>query len=46
LELLNARFPSLSVIGMYGNGEIAPLDGANHLYQYSAVMGLFATHRP
>jgi small ligand-binding sensory domain FIST len=26
---------------MYGNGEIGPLDGANHLFQYSAVLGLF-----
>ena len=45
LELLKTRFPALSVIGMYGNGEIAPLDGVNHLYQYSAVIGLFAAHK-
>lgn len=42
LEQLRARFPGLPVIGMYGNGEIGPLDGGNHLYQYSAVYGLFA----
>lgn len=41
LDLLTARFPGLPVIGMYGNGEIGPLDDANHLYQYSAVLGLF-----
>jgi small ligand-binding sensory domain FIST len=45
LEALKARFPGLPVIGFYGNGEIAPLDGVNHLYQYSAALGLFmATH--
>lgn len=41
LDILRARFPGLPVIGMYGNGEIGPLDGLNHLYQYSAVVGLF-----
>lgn len=42
LELLQAQFPGLPIIGMYGNGEIGPLDEGNHLYQYSAVLGLFA----
>ena len=42
LELLQAQFPRLPIIGMYGNGEIGPLDEGNHLYQYSAVLGLFA----
>jgi len=41
LDLIKARFPGLPVIGCYGNGEIGPLDGHNHLYQYSAVVGLF-----
>ncbi len=41
LDLVKTRFPHLPVIGFYGNGEIGPLDGANHLYQYSAVLGLF-----
>ncbi len=41
LDILRARFPGMPVIGMYGNGEIGPLDGLNHLYQYSAVVGLF-----
>jgi small ligand-binding sensory domain FIST len=41
LDQLRARFPNLPVIGFYGNGEIAPLDGINHLYQYSAVLGLY-----
>lgn len=41
LEQLRTQHPGLPVIGFYGNGEIAPLDGANHLYQYSAVLGLY-----
>jgi hypothetical protein len=41
LDQLRARFPNLPVIGLYGNGEIGPLDGTSHLYQYSAVLGLF-----
>jgi small ligand-binding sensory domain FIST len=41
LDTLHTRFPELPIIGLYGNGEIGPLDGANHLYQYSAVLGLF-----
>lgn len=41
LDALAARFPRLPAIGMYGNGEIGPLDEANHLYQYSTVLGLF-----
>jgi hypothetical protein len=45
LDLLKSRFPGLPVIGFYGNGEIAPLDGANHLYQYSTVLGLYAARK-
>ena len=41
LDLLKHQFPGLPIIGIYGNGEIGPLDDANHLYQYSAVLGLF-----
>jgi small ligand-binding sensory domain FIST len=43
LDALAARFPRMPIIGMYGNGEIGPLDDANHLYQYSTVLGLFHT---
>ena len=46
LDLLKSRFPGLPVIGFYGNGEIAPLDGTNHLYQYSTVLGLYAARHP
>jgi len=41
LDALRSRFPGLPIIGMYGNGEIGPLDSANHLFQYSVVLGLF-----
>ena len=41
LDVLRSQLPGLPIIGMYGNGEIGPLDGINHLYQYSAVFGLF-----
>jgi len=41
LDAMRARFPGLPIAGMYGNGELGPLDGVNHLYQYSAVLGLF-----
>lgn len=41
LDLLQTQFPGLPSIGVYGNGEIAPLDGSSHLFQYSTVFGLF-----
>jgi small ligand-binding sensory domain FIST len=42
LALLKTLFPNLPIIGFYGNGEIAPINGTNELLQYSAVLGLFA----
>ncbi len=42
LEQLRTRFPGMPILGMYGNGEIGPLEANNHLFQYSAVFGLFA----
>ena len=42
LELLKTLFPSLPIIGFYGNGEIAPISGKNEMLQYSAVLGLFS----
>ena len=42
LALLKAMFPKLPIIGFYGNGEIAPIQGVNALLQYSAVLALFA----
>lgn len=41
LDLVKQRFPGMPLIGFYGNGEIGPLDGANQLLQYAAVLGLF-----
>lgn len=41
LALIKTLFPGLPLIGFYGNGEIAPIQGKNELLQYSAVLGLF-----
>ncbi len=41
IELLQHEFPGMPLIGLYGNGEIAPINGVNELLQYSAVLGLF-----
>jgi len=40
IRALTRRFPGLPLIGFYGNGEIAHLDGANRLLQYSVVLAL------
>lgn len=42
LELMRELLPGMPLIGFYGNGEIAPVNGVNELLQYSAVLGLFA----
>ncbi len=42
LELLKTLFPTLPIIGFYGNGEIAPIAGKNEMLQYSAVLALFS----
>ncbi len=41
LALIKTLFPGLPLIGFYGNGEIAPIQGKNELLQYSAVLALF-----
>lgn len=41
LEAVKAEFPGLPFIGFYGNGEIAPFNRSNELFQYSTVVGLF-----
>lgn len=41
LQLIQGRFPGMPLIGFYGNGEIAPFNGSNQLFQYAAVLGLF-----
>jgi small ligand-binding sensory domain FIST len=40
IQALTRLFPDLPLIGFYGNGEIAHLDGANRLLQYSVVLAL------
>jgi small ligand-binding sensory domain FIST len=40
IQALAKRFPGMPFIGFYGNGEIAHLDGANRLIQYSVVLAL------
>jgi len=40
IEAFTRRFPEVPLIGFYGNGEIARLDGANRVLQYSVVLGL------
>lgn len=41
---LSRQFPEMPFIGFYGNGEIAHLDGANRLLQYSVVLALGYEH--
>jgi len=40
IHVLKQRFPGMPFAGFYGNGEIAHLDGANRLLQYSVVLAL------
>lgn len=40
LQALKQMCPGMPFAGFYGNGEIAYLDGANRLLQYSVVLGL------
>lgn len=42
LMLLKQQFPNMPLIGFYGNGEIAPINGVSELLQYSAVLALFS----
>jgi len=41
LELMQKLLPDMPLIGFYGNGEIASVNGVNEMLQYSAVLGLF-----
>jgi small ligand-binding sensory domain FIST len=43
LVLLRQLFPGMPLVGFYGNGEIAPVNGISELLQYSAVLGLFSS---
>lgn len=42
LEVLKNQFRDMPLIGFYGNGEIAPFDKGNQLFQYAATVGLFS----
>lgn len=42
LKVLKQTFPGMPFIGFYGNGEIAAIQGRNHLLPSSAVLSLFA----
>lgn len=45
LEIVKHTFPNMPLLGFYGNGEIAYINGHNQLLPYSAVLSLFsATH--
>ncbi len=43
LEIVKQTFPHMPLLGFYGNGEIANLNGQNQLLPYSAVLSLFTT---
>jgi small ligand-binding sensory domain FIST len=40
LDAITQAFPGMPLIGYYGNGEFAYLDGSNRLLQYSTVLAL------
>lgn len=42
LQLLRRRFSAMPLIGCYGMGEIAPVQGVSQLLQHAAVLGLFS----
>lgn len=42
LETVKQTFPHMPLLGFYGNGEIACINGHNQLLPYSAVLSLFA----
>ena len=43
LKVMTQTFPHMPILGFYGNGEIAHINGRNQLLPYSAVLSLFAT---
>lgn len=42
LNVITKRFPSMPLLGFYGNGEIACINGQNQLLPYSTVLSLFS----
>jgi small ligand-binding sensory domain FIST len=43
LKVITQTFPRMPLLGFYGNGEIAHINGSNQLLPYSAVLSLFST---
>lgn len=43
LKVITKTFPNMPLLGFYGNGEIAYINGDNQLLPYSAVLSLFST---
>jgi len=43
LNVITKAFPDMPILGFYGNGEIAYINGNNRLLPYSAVLSLFST---
>lgn len=43
LKVITKSFPNMPVLGFYGNGEIAYINGDNRLLPYSAVLSLFSS---
>lgn len=42
LKVVTKRFPNMPLLGFYGNGEIACINGQNQLLSYSTVLSLFS----
>jgi len=42
LKVITQAFPHMPLLGFYGNGEIAHINGSNQLLPYSAVLSLFS----
>ena len=42
LKIVTKRFPNMPLLGFYGNGEIACINGKNQLLPYSTVLSLFS----
>ena len=40
LEAITRRLPGMPLLGFYGNGEFAHMDGGNRLLQYATVLAL------
>lgn len=42
LKVITQKFPGMPLLGFYGNGEIACINGQNQLLPYSTVLSLFS----